>query len=182
MAMNGQIRGSRGTLAGLVAVGVGVWAIVAPAVFGADEAAQWGWNTLLICIVPGAAAVLGGLGMLARRRIGAQLAFGGGVWLALASPMALLWAAGASGEALGADMGLLVWVAFFVQAGGAIALSAAHVLGYLQRLTPAPPAAPAGRARRLDDGAACESRRRRSNVNLGSRPLVRPQRAGRRPT
>src|SRR3954453_18774677 len=144
MAMNGQIRGSRGTLAGLVTVGVGVWAIVAPAVFGADEAAQWGRHPLLIAIVPGAAAVLGGLGMLARRRIGAQLAFGGGVWLALASPMALLWAAGASGESLGADMGLLLWVAFFLQAGGAIALSAAHVLGYLQRLPPPPPGGAAG--------------------------------------
>src|SRR3954467_15293478 len=118
MAMNGQIRGSRGTLAGLVAVGVGVWAIVAPAVFGADEAAQWGWNTLVLATVPGAVAGLGGLAMLPRLRVGAHLAPASGMWLALASPTALLWAAGVSGAALGADLGLLLWVAFFVQAGG----------------------------------------------------------------
>src|SRR4051795_9350004 len=110
MAMNGQIRGSRGTLAGLVAVGAGAWAIVAPAVFGADEAAQGGWNVLLISTVPGAVAVLGGLVMLAGWRAGAHLALASGVWLALGSPTALLWAAGATDAALAAELGLLLWV------------------------------------------------------------------------
>ena len=180
MAMKRQITGSRGTLAGIVAAVVGGWAIAAPAVFGADEAAQWGWNVLLIATVPGAAAVLGGLAMLARRRLGAHVALASGAWLALGSPTALLWAAGGTQAEVSAD--LLLWVVFFVQAGALIALSAAHVLGHLERLTgaPLPPRSPRGQ--RLRDGEACEARRRRSNVNLGSRPRARPQRAGRRPT
>jgi len=180
MAMNGQITGSRGTPAGVVAACVGAWAIAAPAVFGADEAAQWGWNVLLIATVPGAAAVLGGLAMLARRRVGAHLALASGLWLGLGSPTALLWAAGGTQAAVSPD--LLLWIAFFVQAGALVALSAAHVLGYLARLAAEPPPPSSPRGRRLRDGEACEERRRRSNVNLGSRPLARPQRAGRRPS
>ena len=166
-------------LAGLVMMCVGGWAIAAPAVFGADEAAQWGWNVLLIATVPGAAAALGGLAVVAGRRLGARLALAAGVWLALGSPTALLWAAGGTQAELTPD--LLLWVGFFVQAGALIAVCAAYVLGYLTRLA-APPPPGSQRRRRLRDGEPCETRRRRSTVNLGSRPLARPQRAGRRPT
>src|SRR4051794_41324296 len=51
----------RGIAGGLVATAAGAWAVAAPLLFGADEAADWGWHATTLAAGPGCAAVLRGL-------------------------------------------------------------------------------------------------------------------------
>jgi hypothetical protein len=150
-----------------VVIGVGAWAVLAPVAFGADEAALWGWNPLPLIAAPGVAAVLGGIGMLAGKRFGGLLALGAGLWLAVGSTTGILWAGGAFGaeRTLEDAVRLLLWVAFFFQAGALIAAFSAHALGLLDGLNL--DRAPLTLDRRV--GASrppvrCEARRRRGNV------------------
>src|SRR3954466_6214829 len=77
----------RGIAGGLVATAAGAWAVAAPLLFGADEAADWGWHATTLAAGPGCAAVLGGLLMATARprevRAGGLLLVAAGVVLVL---------------------------------------------------------------------------------------------------
>ncbi|HEY3020731.1 MAG TPA: hypothetical protein VGJ32_11080 [Solirubrobacteraceae bacterium] len=172
----------RSALSGLIVIVVGAWAVLAPLTFGADEASRWGWNTLLLSVLPGAVAAVGGLAMLTgeRRllRCGALLGLAGGLWLVVSAMTGSLWAAPGAGTAgaFGDSMRLLLWLAFFFQAGALIAVFSAYALGFLDALATTrsvPVGMPSGRRAREREHARCEARRRRGNVS----PLaVQPER------
>jgi hypothetical protein len=165
----------RGMACGLVAIAAGAWVIAAPALFGADEAADWGWHPLALAAGPGCAAILGGLVMLTARprgvRTGGLLAVGAGLLLTLGAMAGPLWAGdrfGATGT-LEDGLRLLVWIGFFCLAGMLVAGFSAYALGWLD--TP-----PWGRThRRARSHGQCESRRRRASATL-----VRPHPSARR--
>src|SRR5688500_1757923 len=76
------------TISGCVLVAVGAWIALAPFIVG-TWAWEWDFGRFLLTVLPGAAAVLGGLIMLGGRRlvpIGGGIALAGGLWL-LAGPV-----------------------------------------------------------------------------------------------
>jgi hypothetical protein len=82
-AMNETTRDRHNLISGCLLLAVGAWAAIAPFAVG-----DWQWGTtsgsFLLTVVPGAAAALGGLVMLAGERrlvsFGGALALLGGVW------------------------------------------------------------------------------------------------------
>ena len=172
--MRARLTDGRSALSGLIVLIVGAWAVLAPLAFGADEASDWGWNPLLLSVLPGALAVVGGVAMMTgiRRCVqcGALLALAGGAWLVVSSMTGMLWAepgTGGSG-ALEDSMRLLLWLAFFFQAGALIAVFSAYALGFLDALATrsVPLAAAGGRRMREHEHARCEARRRRGTARL----------------
>ena len=163
----------RGIASGLAAIAAGAWAIAAPLLFGADEAADWGWHATTLAVGPGLAAVLGGCAMVSARprpvRWGGWLAVAAGLLLlggALAGP---LWAGDhfGSGDPFADSIRLLIWIGFFALAGLLVAAAGAYALGVLD--TP-----PWERVRRRSH-SRCEARRRRASATL-----ERPQTSARR--
>lgn len=128
----------RSTISGCVLIAIGGWAAVAPFLVGG-----WAWDAhsarLLLTIVPGGAAVLGGIVMLGRRPvlrlIGGALALLGGLWFA-AAPLAYALFVGPeigtyqSGE----TVHVLQWVFYFVGAGAVISVVSSYALGWLAPL------------------------------------------------
>src|SRR4051812_27603063 len=57
----------RGIASGLAAIAAGAWVVAAPLLFGADEAADWGWHATALAAGPGIAAVLAGCAMATAR-------------------------------------------------------------------------------------------------------------------
>src|SRR3954453_23590883 len=86
----------RGIAGGLVATAAVAWAVAAPLLFGADEAADWGWHATTLAAGPGCAAVLGGLLMATARPREVRA---GGLLLLAAGPG--LGVGGARGRAAG---------------------------------------------------------------------------------
>jgi hypothetical protein len=96
-------------VAGLVVLIAGLWGGLVPFVgpyfhFTLGPNHSWTWTTgrLYLSVLPAAAAVLGGLILLARGpwpsgRVGALLALAGGVWFAIGPTVSLLWASDAYG-------------------------------------------------------------------------------------
>src|SRR4051812_1403715 len=146
-------------------IAIGLWVALAPLVFGGDEAADWGWNPLVLSLPAAAAAVVGGAGMLSNRpgvaRPGALLALGGGIWLVLGAVFgAPLWAGAGTQAGLGDSVRVLVWAAFFFQAGALMAAISSYALGFLDLVARSP--APVGPT--PEGQLFCESRRRRRSV------------------
>jgi hypothetical protein len=156
--------------AGLLAIAAGAWAFAAPLLFGADEAADWGWHPLALAAGPALAAVAGGLLMLPARprlvRGGGRLALAGGLVLILGAMAGPLWAGDRFGsvDAVGDSVRLLVWIGFFAIAGALVAGAGAHALGLLDT--------PPWEGRRRRPHERCEARRRRA----ASATLARPRR------
>ena len=95
-------------VAGLIILIAGIWGGLIPFVgpyfhftLGPDTAWHWTTGRLWLSVVPGAAAVLGGLilmggGPRLSGRFGALLALAGGAWFAIGPDVSLLWNHGVS--------------------------------------------------------------------------------------
>ncbi len=107
----------RGASAGVLLALLGIWGAIIPFVgptFGyrMDTAGSWvfTWDRLWLCILPGAAALIGGLILISSAdrlsaAVGAWLAFAGGVWFVVGPTFSLLWGSpiGTSGIGVGSD-------------------------------------------------------------------------------
>jgi hypothetical protein len=128
---------------------LGAWGALIPFVgpyfdyqIGTTQTWDWTIDRLWLSVLPGAAAVLGGLLLMAattRRTasFGALLALGGGLWFVVGPTMSMLWNDGnlATGAALG-DTGTRVieWIGFFYGTGALITTVAAYELGFMAAL------------------------------------------------
>jgi len=145
-----QVRRSRGALGGVLLILLGAWGALIPFIgpyfhYAYTPDKSWTYNTgrLWLEILPGAAAVLGGLLMLATagrhtKLFGAMLGLVAGAWFAVGNVLAPLWTnpnpAGvpASTTTL---MRAMEEIGFFTGLGVAIVLVAAAAAG---RLTAVP--------------------------------------------
>jgi hypothetical protein len=158
----------RGALGGLLILLLGAWGALIPFIgpyfnyqIGTTQTWDWTVDRLWLSILPGAAAVLGGLILVAsttRRSafFGSLLALAGGLWFIGGPSTSMLWNGGdpATGAALG-DTGtrVLEWIGFFYGTGALITLLASYELGFMAALpvtgeavVPAPVTEPEGRA------------------------------------
>jgi hypothetical protein len=133
----------------LLLVLVGAWGALIPFVgpyfnyqIGTTQTWDWTIDRFWLSVLPGAAAVVGGLILIAattRRSatFGSLLALAGGLWFLGGPTASMLWNGGdlATGAALG-DTGtrVLEWIGFFYGAGALITLLAAYELGFLAAL------------------------------------------------
>ena len=147
--MNGMLRvpRSRGVLSGLLLVLLGAWGALIPFVgpyfhyaYTPDTAWTYTSGRLWMEILPGAAAFLGGLILLASAfrpvaMFGAWLAIIGGAWFTLGPVFRPLWASTSTltpGAPVGSTtMRVVEQVGFFYGLGVAIVLVAALALGRL---------------------------------------------------
>src|SRR2546422_652805 len=191
----------RGALTGVLLVLLGLWGGLVPFVgpyfnYQIGTTATWDWSAdrLWLSVLPGAAAVLGGLIMLnsvrrASASFGALLALAGGLWFVLGPTTSMLWNHGviATGPAFGATgTRVLEWIGFFFGTGALITLLASYGLGFLAALpvtgeavpagtgaaAPAAPAPPAGASSTPGGEAAAAEPSRRRRI-LPRRPLIR---------
>ena len=139
----------RGATTGFLILLLGLWGALIPFVgpyfdyqIGTTSTWDWSIDRLWLSVLPGAAAVLGGLIMLFSTRrstasAGGLLALAGGLWFLVGPSVSMLWNDGtpATGEAIG-DVGtrVLEWIGFYYGTGGLITLFAAYGLGFLAAL------------------------------------------------
>ena len=139
----------RGALTGFLLVVLGLWAALVPFLgpyfnyqIGTTDTWDWSMDRLWLSLLPGAAAVIGGLIMLRSTRrstasLGGLLALAAGLWLVGGPTVSMLWNDGisATGAAIG-DNGtrVLEWIGFFYGAGALITLFASYGLGVLAAL------------------------------------------------
>jgi FtsH-binding integral membrane protein len=132
---NSQIGSKAYALSGLAIIAFGVWAVLAPFV-GTGETWTSNFNHVMLSVLPGAAAALGGLMMLSRRPqlawIGGLVALAGGVWFMVGPMTYPLWPSGGvgTGPAPGGSVWLAQWIAFFFVSGGVITLLSVYALGF----------------------------------------------------
>src|SRR5438132_2100746 len=151
----------RGAITGVLLVILGLWGALVPFVgpyfnYQIGTTATWDWSAerLWLSVLPGAAAVLGGLIMLysvrrASASFGALLALAGGLWFVVGPTLSMLWNHGviATGTAFGANgTRVLEWVGFFYGSGALITVLASYGLGFLSALPVTGEALPAGTA------------------------------------
>lgn len=155
-----QIRRRHGTLNGALLALLGIWggviAFVGPYFhYAYTPDTAWTYNTgrLWLEILPGAAALLGGLVLMAASTrplamFGAFLGIVSGAWFALGNVFAPLWTTAApAGVPAGTTtvMRIVEQVGFFTGLGAAIILVAAFAAGRISavpRVMPAEPVAP----------------------------------------
>jgi hypothetical protein len=139
----------RGAATGFLLVLLGLWGALIPFVgpyfnyqIGTSSTWDWSIDRLWLSVLPGAAAVLGGLIMLYSTRrstasFGGLLALAGGLWLIVGPSVSMLWNGGtqATGAAFG-DNGtrVLEWIGFYYGTGALITLFASYGLGFLAAL------------------------------------------------
>jgi hypothetical protein len=139
----------RGAATGLFLVVLGLWGALIPFVgpyfdyqIGTTSTWDWSIDRLWLSVLPGAAAVLGGLIMLYSTRrstasFGGLLALAGGLWFVVGPSVSMLWNDGvqATGAAIG-DNGtrVLEWIGFYYGTGALITMFAAYGLGFLAAL------------------------------------------------
>jgi hypothetical protein len=128
---------------------LGLWGALIPFVgpyfnyqIGTSSTWDWSIDRLWLSVLPGAAAVLGGLIMLYSTRrstasFGGLLALAGGLWFIVGPSVSMLWNGGtqATGAAFG-DNGtrVLEWIGFYYGTGALITLFASYGLGFLAAL------------------------------------------------
>lgn len=127
-------RPARGVASGLVLVLLGIWTglvhFVGPYFgyqFGTAGVWEFTWDRLWFGILPGVAAIAGGLLLVAARdrvtgSLGAGLGMACGVWLTVALTLAGIWQAAAPGAA---SMSLAEQVGLFYGLAAALAVLAA---------------------------------------------------------
>jgi hypothetical protein len=133
---------SRGALSGTLLVLLGLWGALIPFVgpyfdYAYTPDNTWDYTTgrLVLQILPGIGAVLGGLLVLgsanrAVAMLGGWLAALSGAWFVLGVPLSALWASPTVGEPIGGTTRqVLEYVAFFGGLGVAIVFLAAFALG-----------------------------------------------------
>jgi hypothetical protein len=139
----------RGAATGFLLVLLGLWGALIPFVgpyfnyqIGTTSTWDWSMDRLWLSVLPGAAAVLGGLIMLYTTRrstasFGGLLALAGGLWFIAGPSVSMLWNGGvqATGAAIG-DNGtrVLEWIGFYYGTGALITTFAAYGLGFLAAL------------------------------------------------
>jgi hypothetical protein len=126
------------TISALVLIALGAWTALAGFVVG-TWAWEWQFSRFLLAVLPGAAAVLGGLIMLSGRRlpvlVGSALALAGGLWFAFGPPIYAFLEGGAFGTTPdGESVRLAQWAPFFFVAGAFISLVSSYALGVLRPL------------------------------------------------
>jgi hypothetical protein len=128
---------------------LGAWGALIPFVgpyfnyqIGTTESWDWAVDRLWLSVLPGAAAVIGGLILVvsATRRsalFGSLLALAGGLWFVAGPSVSMLWNGGdpATGAGLG-DTGtrVLEWIGFFYGTGALITLLSSYELGFMAAL------------------------------------------------
>ncbi|MHB1809296.1 MAG: hypothetical protein ACYCU0_08365 [Solirubrobacteraceae bacterium] len=140
---------STGAGAGVLIILLGIWGALIPFVgpyfnygFGPDVAWHFSTNRLWLDILPGAAAILGGLGLIgASRRVsgvtGGWVAIAAGAWFLVGPSMSMLWghaAPGALHSGIGAPLGghdraAIEAIGFFYGLGAVIVALAAFASG-----------------------------------------------------
>lgn len=132
---------SRGMVSGLLIALLGAWAALVPMIgsyfdFSIRDVSAWTWDTdvLFLSILPGAAALVGGLMLAATANrasggAGGWIALAGGVWLLIGSSMWLI------GDGFGyvdpAGTTALEQVAYFYGTGALITALSSFALGRL---------------------------------------------------
>jgi len=149
--MRARILRRRGSATGLALIVLGVWGGLVPFVgpyfnysMARDHAWLWQMNRLWLEILPGAAAVLGGLiliGAITRGRamFGGLLGLAAGIWFVCGPQTSTLWEHGSVGvgPALGGTFTRwLVWMGYFYALGAAITALSAMVIGRMSALVP----------------------------------------------
>lgn len=141
------IRRSRGVVAGVLLLILGVWGAAIPFVgpklhyaFGSYASFHFTWERLWLDILPGAAAAIGGVLLIsaatrARGLLGGWLAAAGGIWFAVGVPLSVLWQ-GTSNAGIGPPLGgdlhrAAEWIGYFYGLGAAITFLAAFSIGRL---------------------------------------------------
>jgi hypothetical protein len=139
----------RGAATGFLLVLLGLWGGLIPFVgpyfnyqIGTSSTWDWSIDRLWLSVLPGAAAVLGGLIMLYSTRrstasFGGLLALSGGLWFIVGPSVSILWNGGtqATGPAFGDDgTRVLEWIGFYYGTGALITLFASYGLGFLAAL------------------------------------------------
>ncbi len=128
--------------AGLLILALGAWGGIAPFIghyfhFALGPDKSWAWTTgrLYLSVLPGAAAVLGGLmligaGWRPSARLGALLAIAAGIWFAIGPDVSHLWnAAGAQGAAHGSKLvRVLEMLAYHTLLGSVLAALGGYAL------------------------------------------------------
>lgn len=133
---------SRGAVSGTLLVLLGVWGALIPFVgpyfdYAYTPANAWDYTTgrLLLEILPGAGAAVGGLLVLASANrvaatLGGWLAALSGAWFVLGVPLSAIWGTPTVGDPIGGTTRQTVeYVGFFAGLGVAIAFLAALALG-----------------------------------------------------
>ncbi|MHB1538753.1 MAG: hypothetical protein ACYCUM_13455 [Solirubrobacteraceae bacterium] len=140
---------STGAGAGLLILLLGIWAAIIPFVgpyfhygFGPDATWHFTMNRLWLDILPGAVAILGGIGLIGASRrasgaFGGWLAIAAGAWLVIGPSMSMLWGHAAPGllsSGIGAPLGghdraAAETIGFFYGAGALIIAFAAFAVG-----------------------------------------------------
>ena len=140
---------STGAGGGLLIVVLGIWGIFIPFVgpyfhygFSPDTAWHFSSNRLWLDILPGVAAVLGGLALIVSERrargvTGGWLALMGGVWFLLGPSISLLWSHATGGplhSGIGTPLGghdraALEFIGFFYGLGALITAFSALAIG-----------------------------------------------------
>jgi peptidoglycan/LPS O-acetylase OafA/YrhL len=120
---------------GLLAVALGAWVALTPFVATPEAAWEWRFDATMLAVLPGAAAALGGLGLVAGRqrsvRAGALLALAGGLWLVLWPVASVFSTAGPLGDP---GLPMLQWSLFYVGSGAVLTGLAAYGLGWLDAI------------------------------------------------
>lgn len=143
--------------AGLLILAGGVWGGLIPFVgpyfhfsLGPDKAWTWTSGRLWLDVLPGIAAVLGGLMLLGAGprpsgRLGALLAICAGVWFAIGPDISLLWnSVGAQGAGHGSrGVRMLEMLTYHTGLGALMAALGGYALPGLWRTVAAPAAVPA---------------------------------------
>ena len=128
--------------AGLLILALGIWGGLVPFIghyfhfsLGPDQAWHWSRDRLFLDVLPGVAAILGGLMLIGsgpRRsaRLGALLALVAGTWFAIGPDVSHLWnAAGAAGQPHGTKfVRVLELVAYHTGLGALIAALGGYAL------------------------------------------------------
>jgi hypothetical protein len=147
--MNPRIRRRRGAPTGFLLILLGAWGALVPFIgpyfnyqIGTTSTWDWSIDRLWLNVLPGAAAVLGGLILLGsvrrlRASTGALIALAGGLWFVVGPSVSMLWNHGvpATGAAIG-DNGtrVLEWIGFYYGTGALITLLSAYALGFMAAL------------------------------------------------
>ena len=154
-----QIRRSHGVFGGFLLALLGIWGALIPFIgpyfhYAYTPGKAWTYNTgrLWLEILPGAAALLGGLMLIAARGrhtalFGAFLGIISGAWFALGNVVAPLWTtANPAGVPASTTtlMRAVEQVGFFIGLGLAMVLVAAAVAGRITAVPGVPAVEPAG--------------------------------------
>jgi hypothetical protein len=135
---------SRGMLSGLLLVLLGIWGAIIPFVgpyfsyaYTPDRAWAWTWGRFWLEVLPGAAAIVGGLMLIgtAHRAVGVfagWLASAAGAWFVVGPVLSRLWdgPSGSAGTPIGGTTSqVLEQIGFFYGLGVVILFLAAQALG-----------------------------------------------------